>query len=100
VDRGEKLRRKWRRDRGRTFSASIKGVMTADPNYFLENMTTMVLFLAPEPMSRFGDKVTGTNHTADKKKRRFDTQVFMGWEISRPARTKQSTPMKRARWWA
>ncbi|TQV81193.1 histidinol dehydrogenase [Exilibacterium tricleocarpae] len=39
-------------------------VMTADPNYFLDNMTNYgALFLGPETNVSYGDKVIGTNHT-------------------------------------
>ena len=39
-------------------------VMTRDPDYFLENMTSYgALFLGPETNVAFGDKVIGTNHT-------------------------------------
>ncbi len=39
-------------------------VMTADLDYFLENMTNYgALFLGPETNVAYGDKVIGTNHT-------------------------------------
>ena len=39
-------------------------VMTADPDYFLDNMTNYgALFLGPRTNVSFGDKVIGTNHT-------------------------------------
>ena len=39
-------------------------VMTADPQYFLDNMTNYgALFLGPETNVSYGDKVIGTNHT-------------------------------------
>jgi sulfopropanediol 3-dehydrogenase len=39
-------------------------VMTADPNYFLENMTNYgALFLGARTNVSYGDKVIGTNHT-------------------------------------
>jgi sulfopropanediol 3-dehydrogenase len=39
-------------------------VMTADPDYFLANMTNYgALFLGPRTNVAFGDKVIGTNHT-------------------------------------
>lgn len=39
-------------------------VMTADPDYFLENMTNYgALFLGARTNVAFGDKVIGTNHT-------------------------------------
>ena len=39
-------------------------VMTADPDYFADNMTNYgALFLGPRTNVSFGDKVIGTNHT-------------------------------------
>jgi sulfopropanediol 3-dehydrogenase len=39
-------------------------VMTADPEYFLANMTNYgALFLGPRTNVAYGDKVIGTNHT-------------------------------------
>lgn len=39
-------------------------VMTADPDYFLRNMTNYgALFLGPRTNVAYGDKVIGTNHT-------------------------------------
>jgi sulfopropanediol 3-dehydrogenase len=39
-------------------------VMTADPDYFLKNMTNYgALFLGPRTNVSYGDKVIGTNHT-------------------------------------
>ena len=39
-------------------------VMTADPDYFLDNLTNYgALFLGPRTNVSFGDKVIGTNHT-------------------------------------
>jgi sulfopropanediol 3-dehydrogenase len=39
-------------------------VMTADPDFFLENMTNYgALFLGPRTNVAYGDKVIGTNHT-------------------------------------
>jgi len=44
-------------------------VMTADPNYFLQNMTNYgALFLGARTNVSFGDKVIGTNHTLPTKK--------------------------------
>ena len=44
-------------------------VMTADPDYFLTNMTNYgALFLGPETNVSYGDKVIGTNHTLPTKK--------------------------------
>jgi sulfopropanediol 3-dehydrogenase len=44
-------------------------VMTADPDYFLKNMTNYgALFLGPRTNVSFGDKVIGTNHTLPTKK--------------------------------
>lgn len=43
-------------------------ILTADPNYFLENMTNYgCLFLGPETNVAYGDKVIGTNHTLPTK---------------------------------
>ena len=44
-------------------------VMTADPEYFLDNMTNYgALFLGARTNVSFGDKVIGTNHTLPTKK--------------------------------
>jgi len=44
-------------------------VMTADPDYFLNNMTNYgALFLGARTNVSFGDKVIGTNHTLPTKK--------------------------------
>ncbi|MDZ7896279.1 MAG: histidinol dehydrogenase [Sphingobium sp.] len=44
-------------------------VMTADPDYFLQNMTNYgALFLGPRTNVSYGDKVIGTNHTLPTKK--------------------------------
>ena len=44
-------------------------VMTADPDYFLQNMTNYgALFLGARTNVSFGDKVIGTNHTLPTKK--------------------------------
>ncbi|NBC34991.1 histidinol dehydrogenase [Novosphingobium sp. FSY-8] len=44
-------------------------VMTADPEYFLQNMTNYgALFLGARTNVSFGDKVIGTNHTLPTKK--------------------------------
>ncbi|MCJ1960915.1 histidinol dehydrogenase [Novosphingobium mangrovi (ex Hu et al. 2023)] len=44
-------------------------VMTADPQYFLDNMTNYgALFLGSRTNVSFGDKVIGTNHTLPTKK--------------------------------
>ncbi|MBC7505677.1 MAG: histidinol dehydrogenase, partial [Sandarakinorhabdus sp.] len=44
-------------------------VMTANPRYFLENMTNYgALFLGPRTNVAYGDKVIGTNHTLPTKK--------------------------------
>lgn len=44
-------------------------VMTADPDYFLHNMTNYgALFLGARTNVSFGDKVIGTNHTLPTKK--------------------------------
>ena len=42
--------------------------MTADPDYFADNMTNYgALFLGPRTNVSFGDKVIGTNHTLPTK---------------------------------
>ncbi|MBN8845495.1 MAG: histidinol dehydrogenase [Sphingomonadales bacterium] len=44
-------------------------VMTADPDYFLENMSNYgALFLGPRTNVAYGDKVIGTNHTLPTRK--------------------------------
>ena len=44
-------------------------VMTADPDYFLQNMTNYgALFLGARTNVSYGDKVIGTNHTLPTKK--------------------------------
>ena len=44
-------------------------VMTADPDYFLNNMSNYgALFLGPETNVSYGDKVIGTNHTLPTRK--------------------------------
>jgi sulfopropanediol 3-dehydrogenase len=44
-------------------------VMTADPDYFLNNMTNYgALFLGARTNVSFGDKVIGTNHTLPTRK--------------------------------
>ena len=44
-------------------------VMTADPDYFLDNMTNYgALFLGARTNVAYGDKVIGTNHTLPTKK--------------------------------
>ena len=44
-------------------------VMTADPGYFLDNMSNYgALFLGPETNVSYGDKVIGTNHTLPTRK--------------------------------
>jgi sulfopropanediol 3-dehydrogenase len=44
-------------------------ILTADPDYFLSNMTNYgALFLGPETNVAYGDKVIGTNHTLPTKK--------------------------------
>ncbi|QVM86141.1 histidinol dehydrogenase [Novosphingobium decolorationis] len=44
-------------------------VMTADPHYFLDNMTNYgALFLGSRTNVSFGDKVIGTNHTLPTRK--------------------------------
>ena len=55
-------------------------VMTADPDYFLENMTNYgALFLGNRTNVSFGDKVIGTNHTLPTKKAaRFTGGLWVG----------------------
>jgi sulfopropanediol 3-dehydrogenase len=44
-------------------------IMTADDDYFLENMTNYgALFIGPRTNVAYGDKVIGTNHTLPTKK--------------------------------
>jgi sulfopropanediol 3-dehydrogenase len=44
-------------------------VMTADPDYFLRNLTNYgALFLGPRTNVAYGDKVIGTNHTLPTRK--------------------------------
>ena len=44
-------------------------VMTADPDYFADNMTNYgALFLGPRTNVSYGDKVIGTNHTLPTKR--------------------------------
>lgn len=55
-------------------------VMTADPEYFLQNMTNYgALFLGARTNVSFGDKVIGTNHTLPTKKAaRFTGGLWVG----------------------
>jgi sulfopropanediol 3-dehydrogenase len=55
-------------------------VMTADPDYFLDNMTNYgALFLGPRTNVAFGDKVIGTNHTLPTRKAgRFTGGLWVG----------------------
>jgi len=55
-------------------------VMTADPDYFLQNMTNYgALFLGPRTNVAYGDKVIGTNHTLPTKKAaRFTGGLWVG----------------------
>lgn len=55
-------------------------VMTADPDYFLANMTNYgALFLGPRTNVAFGDKVIGTNHTLPTKRAgRFTGGLWVG----------------------
>jgi sulfopropanediol 3-dehydrogenase len=55
-------------------------VMTADPDYFLKNMTNYgALFLGPRTNVSFGDKVIGTNHTLPtKKSARYTGGLWVG----------------------
>lgn len=55
-------------------------VMTADPDYFLANMTNYgALFLGPRTNVAYGDKVIGTNHTLPTRKAaRFTGGLWVG----------------------
>jgi sulfopropanediol 3-dehydrogenase len=55
-------------------------VMTADPDFFLANMTNYgALFLGPRTNVAFGDKVIGTNHTLPTKRAgRFTGGLWVG----------------------
>ncbi|QGP78076.1 histidinol dehydrogenase [Sphingobium sp. CAP-1] len=55
-------------------------VMTADPDYFLKNMTNYgALFLGARTNVSFGDKVIGTNHTLPtKKSARYTGGLWVG----------------------
>ena len=55
-------------------------VMTADPDYFLQNMTNYgALFLGARTNVSFGDKVIGTNHTLPtKKSARYTGGLWVG----------------------
>ena len=55
-------------------------VMTADPDYFLNNMTNYgALFLGARTNVAYGDKVIGTNHTLPtKKSARFTGGLWVG----------------------
>ncbi|WP_395330139.1 histidinol dehydrogenase [Novosphingobium sp. BL-8H] len=55
-------------------------VMTADPDYFLKNMTNYgALFLGNRTNVSFGDKVIGTNHTLPtKKSARYTGGLWVG----------------------
>lgn len=55
-------------------------VMTADPDYFLQNMTNYgALFLGARTNVSYGDKVIGTNHTLPTKKAaRFTGGLWVG----------------------
>ncbi|HZU64484.1 MAG TPA: histidinol dehydrogenase [Novosphingobium sp.] len=55
-------------------------VMTADPDYFLKNMTNYgALFLGSRTNVSFGDKVIGTNHTLPtKKSARYTGGLWVG----------------------
>ena len=55
-------------------------VMTADPDYFLTNMTNYgALFLGARTNVSYGDKVIGTNHTLPtKKSARFTGGLWVG----------------------
>lgn len=52
-----------------TIASEHVQVMTADPDYFLKNMTNYgALFLGARTNVSFGDKVIGTNHTLPTRK--------------------------------
>ncbi|MEC3948334.1 histidinol dehydrogenase [Sphingobium sp. HWE2-09] len=55
-------------------------VMTADPDYFLQNMTNYgALFLGARTNVSYGDKVIGTNHTLPtKKSARYTGGLWVG----------------------
>ncbi len=55
-------------------------VMTADPDYFLNNMTNYgALFLGPRTNVSYGDKVIGTNHTLPTNKNaRYTGGLWVG----------------------
>ncbi len=55
-------------------------VMTADPDYFLKNMTNYgALFLGPRTNVSYGDKVIGTNHTLPtRKSARYTGGLWVG----------------------
>jgi sulfopropanediol 3-dehydrogenase len=55
-------------------------ILTADPDYFLENMTNYgSLFLGPETNVAYGDKVIGTNHILPTKKTaRYTSGLWVG----------------------
>jgi len=55
-------------------------VMTADPDFFLKNMTNYgALFLGARTNVSFGDKVIGTNHTLPTKKAaRYTVGLWVG----------------------
>jgi sulfopropanediol 3-dehydrogenase len=55
-------------------------VMTADPEYFLENMTNYgALFLGARTNVSYGDKVIGTNHTLPTRRNaRFTGGLWVG----------------------
>lgn len=56
------------READRTASEHVQ-VMTADPDYFLNNMRNYgALFLGPRTNVAYGDKVIGTNHTLPTKR--------------------------------
>ncbi len=74
-------------------------VMTADPNYFLENMRNYgALFLGPETNVAFGDKVIGTNHTLPTRKAARYTGAFGLANFSRHAPTSESRPRLPPSW--
>ena len=62
------------------FASEHVQVMTADPDYFLKNMTNYgALFLGPRTNVSYGDKVIGTNHTLPtRKSARYTGGLWVG----------------------
>jgi sulfopropanediol 3-dehydrogenase len=54
---------------GDEYAAEHVEILTADPIYFLDNMTNFgSMFVGPETNVSYGDKVIGTNHTLPTRK--------------------------------